>query len=190
MAHPDMFPAATLNTLASEIGLRVPATLRAAKPALHIAETFSVWMLGLDATTKPDQDISKLAQQTSQWHHQIKSSGKVETFARSVPHGPNPTDWTIAQLTTASPIAEKIDKAADWIDNNVKGDPLVRLLIVPAYYLHAFWLEDQGTSHVLVIDMPDGFTRLKYNTLYASKEFLEALAKERHATPIPAAPGS
>jgi hypothetical protein len=39
-----------------------------------------------------------------------------------------------------SPIAEKIDEAVEWIDQNAKGDPLVRLLMIPSYFLTAFWL--------------------------------------------------
>ena len=96
-----------------------------------------------------------------------------------VPLGPDAGSWAVRELFQ-SEIARKIDDVIDWIDPNVKGDPLVRLLIVPAYQLHAFWLKEGEASQVVVVDMPNGFTRLQYGKLYTSKEFLEALAQEQH----------
>jgi hypothetical protein len=64
-------------------------------------------------------------------------------------------------------------------------DPLVRLLICPAFYVHAFWLVGKGTSHILVVDMPNQFTHLKYTTLYPPREFLENLARENISLPVP-----
>lgn len=139
--------------------------------------------LRADAVAKTDLDISQLARQTGRWHHQIKIDGKAESFARSVPLGPDAANWSVRELFQ-SEVAQKIDEAIDWIDSNVTGDPLVRLLIVPAYHLHAFWLKEGDASRVLVVDMPASFTRPQYNKLYTSKEFLEALTEEQHVIGI------
>lgn len=191
MAHSDTLPIDTAKAIASQVGQRLasvatPARLAApaGPPGPDLGETFSVWVLGLDAVTRSHEDISKLAVQTGRWHHQIRYGGRPQAFARSVPTGPKPDDWAVTQLFE-SRVAERIDEAVDWVDQNVQGDPLVRLLIMPAYYLHAFWLVEPDQSQLLVVDMPDGYTRLKYKTLYDPKIFLDHLAQEQHAQGIP-----
>ena len=187
MAHTESIPVNTVNAIAHQVGQRLatvatPALLAA--QAGTLGETFSVWVLGLDATTKSNEALEKLAIQTGRWHHQVRYGGRAQAFARSVPTGPKPEDWSVTQLFE-SHIAEQIDKAIDWVDGNAQGDPLVRLLIMPAYHLHAFWLLDQENSELLLVDMPDGYTRLKYETFYSPKDFLETLAQEQHAQGIP-----
>lgn len=190
MAHADPFRPDVLDALTPQIGDRLgsaaaPFIRGGAKPTL--GETFAVWMLGLDATAKRGVDIRRLATPIGRWHHQIRFGNQTPMYARSMPLGPNPNDWTIMQVTT-SPLAKTIDEAINWIDQNAPDDPLVRLLIVPAYYLHAFWLERAGQSHILILDMPDQYTRLKYHTLYDSKDFIHILSQEPHATGIPLCP--
>jgi hypothetical protein len=140
------------------------------------------------ATTKLDEPIENLVIQTGRWHHQISIGARTNSFARSRSLGPATHDWSVTQVATDSPIAEAIDKAIDWVDNNVKGDPLVKLLVVPTYYLHAFWLQEGQTNLILIIHMPDQYIRLKYETLYTPKQFLELLAQEPYATGMPLAP--
>ncbi len=104
---------------------------------------------------------------------------------RATPLGANAESWSVRELFT-SEIAGKIDEAIDWVDRNVKGDPLARLLIVPAFHLHAFWLVESGKSHVVIVDMPRGFSKLEYRKLYTSREFLDALVQEQHIIGITA----
>ena len=182
MAHADALPSDVIDIVAAQIGAEAGKSLGAAvlqKKAIELTESFSVWMLGADAVMKSDTDLSQLAEQTGRWHHQIKLDGKAESFARSMPLGPDATSWTLREHFE-SEIAKKIDDAIEWIDQNVKGDPVVRLLIVPAYHLHAFWLKEEQTSNILIVDMPQGLTKLQYGKLYTSKGFLEALAQEQH----------
>jgi hypothetical protein len=182
MAYPDTPPHDVIDHVASELGMKGRRVLRETifpQETLELTESFAVWTLGLDAVTKPNIDLSQLARQTGQWQHQIKIDGKAEAFARSMPLGPNATDWPVRALFK-SHIAERIDEAIDWVDHNVQGDPLVRLLIVLAYHLHAFWLVEAGNSHILVVDMPSSYTTLQYRNLYTAKEFLETLAQEQH----------
>jgi hypothetical protein len=185
MAHTDAFPSDVLKSVAARIGPRL--LMPPGAPPAQLRETFSVWALGLDATTRPGEPIAKLAKPTGRWHHQVSIGNQVRTFARSMPLGPTAADWTVSQITPDSPIAEAIDRAIDWVDKNVQGDPLVKLLIVPSYYLHAFWLKTDGADQILVVHKPDQYTRLKYESLYTPKEFLELLAREPHATGIPPA---
>ena len=73
----------------------------------------------------------------------------------------------------------------DWIDEKVYDDPLVRLLIVPAYYVHALWLKKDDRSQLLIVDKPQQYRRLEQNYLFSSKDFLQALASEPHASGSP-----
>ena len=100
-----------------------------------------------------------------------------------MPLGPEASNWSVREMFE-SEIARKIDDAIEWVDQNVKGDPLVRLLVVPAYHLHAFWLKEGNASQVLVVHMPQGFAKLQTGKLYGSKDFLEALAQEQHIVGI------
>lgn len=191
MAHSDTLPIDTQKAIADQVGQRLASVVAAAQlPAPGgcggpvLGETFTVWVLGLDAVTRSNEDLGKLAVQTGRWHHQVRYGGRAQAFARSVPTGPNAGDWALTQLFE-SRVAERIDAAVDWVDQHVAGDPLVRLLVMPAFHLHAFWLLENGRSQVLVVDMPDGYTRLAYHTLYTPKEFLDALAREQHAQGVP-----
>ena len=71
------------------------------------------------------------------------------------------------------------------VDQNVTGDPLVRLLVVPAYFLHTFWLEGDDGGKILVVHKPDQYTQLQYETLYTPREFLELLAQLPYVAGIP-----
>jgi hypothetical protein len=185
MAHADPFPEEVLNSIAAQIGLRL--ILPSGAERAELRETFSVWLLGLESTANWNQPIARLAVHTGQWHHQISTDGRANAFARSAPFGPTAADWSISQVATDSAIAAKIDRAIEWVDKKVSEDALVRLLIVPSYYLHAFWLQTPEHGQIVVIDRPDSYTRLNLETLYIESEFLELLAKERHAEGIPVA---
>ena len=192
MAHADEIPFETVKAIADQVGQRLASVVtqaRLAAPAgpqgADLGETFSVWVLGLDAVTKSDQDIGRLAIRTGRWHHQVRYGGRARAFARSLPTGPKPDDWAVTQLFESA-VAERVDEAVDWVDQNVMSDPLVRLLVMPAYHLHAFWLVEKGLSQLLVVDMPESYTLLKYQTLYCPKTFLDTLAKEQHTQGIPA----
>jgi len=181
MAYADTLPNDVTDHVASEIGMMagpvLGETIRA-EQTLELTESFAVWTLGADAVTKPSMDLSQLARQTGRWHHQIKIDGKPEAFARSMPLGPKAADWSVRQLFT-SRIAKRLDEAIDWVDRNVQGDPLVRLLLVPPWHLHTFWLVEDRESRILVVDIPLSYTKLQYRKLYTSKEVLETLAQEQ-----------
>jgi hypothetical protein len=52
-----------------------------------------------------------------------------------------------------SPIAQRIDEAVAWVDDNAGAEDHVRLLLVPASHLHTFWLESEELrSRFVVID--------------------------------------
>lgn len=190
MAHSESLPEQTLKHIASQIGERLSEAALKAEGAgvrLQIGESLPVWTLGLDATTRVDEDIRKLATNTGFWHHQILHGEEPKEFARSRPTGPRPDDWTVKEVVT-SHIADRIGAAIVWVDRNYQRDAIARILIVPAYYLHALWLDDGNTSQIVVADKPKMYSKLEYEKLYTSPEFLRALNEEPHAMSVPRRP--
>lgn len=184
MAHADTLPADVLDGLAAKVGTPLAEFGAFAQQALlgaELGETFAVWSLNPMAVLTPAVDFPKLVTQTGRWHHQIKIRGKAAAFARSMPLGTDANSWDVTQLFQ-SDIPEMIDQAVDWVDSNVKGDPVVRLLIAPSYYLTAFWLSEGNNNQVYVIDVPPGFAHVQAGNLYTAKEFLQKLAQESPAS--------
>ena len=81
-------------------------------------------------------------------------------------------------------MAKEIDEGIKWIDANVKDNPLVRILEVPAFYITAFWLINGMASlsfedsKVLIINAPANSRSLERLKLYDSSVFLDLLRKE------------
>lgn len=188
MAHSDPLPDDVLVNIADEISTRLSAPTgvmeRRADSGFSLGEHFAVWMLRLEDLSKITSDLSERAMQTGYWHHQIRHDQETSLYARTRPLGPNAADWSIEEIGS-SEIASHIDQAITWIDDNSAGDPTVRLLIVPAFYLHAFWLVEQGKSEVLIVDRPEQYSDLEYCHLYGSEEFLDILKHQQHASGVP-----
>jgi hypothetical protein len=187
---------------ASDAGLPPAAT----PPPFELGESFAVYSLGAEYVEKGPPggaDLAQLARKTGRWHHQIKVGKKPVGFARSTGEGDAAVEL---QQIYVSDLAKYVDEAITWLDayeeqnpNGEAPDPVVRLLVVPAYQVHAFWLCDPraegeppsgasrtpakaesgawgygGESRVLVIDAPPHLDGLRPNALLGSGEFLEA----------------
>ena len=79
-----------------------------------------------------------------------------------------------------SGLAAKIDEAIHRIDQTFLDDSVARLLIVPAYHIHAIWCVNDrtGLQRVFVVDAPMS-RRIRAGDDYSSKDFLIALRRER-----------
>jgi hypothetical protein len=176
MAHSEPFPADVLGAVASDVGRRLPAN--AEWQAAEMRETFPIWMLSLDALRASEQPLRDLATRTGRWHHQINVAGRPRAFARSVPLGPSSDHWSVTQVADNSELAESIDRAIDWVDKHVQGDPVVHLLVVPAYYLHAFWMHEGDADSILVIDRPSDRQDLELEKLYTPDQFIQVLTQK------------
>lgn len=191
MAHADSLPGDVLTSIANQLGDRMttmsgPQFLSGSP--VELTETFSVWALGADAVGEAAQsnaDIQLFATPTGRWHHQVMFGSSAEAFARSTPLGIEPGSWSLREFFI-SPLADKIDKAVEWVDQNIVDDPLVRLLTVPAYQVLALWLTRDGIigSQVLVVDAPIQYSTLQPCALLSSKEFIDRLLSEQHITGI------
>jgi hypothetical protein len=182
MAHRQDFPQAALQAIARQIAERRPvAPFGLAPPgaALQIAESFPVWMLQFDPSMPADTDLHKITKETGHWQHQVRNHRGTKQIARSItPSAGAPEQTRLVELST-TPIAGKIDEAIKWIDEHVPGDPLARILVVPAVHVTTFWLEENNASQIVLVSRPDSFENLRYNHLYPAAEFLRELYRHR-----------
>ena len=151
----DVIAGQLAESLAQVIGASIHDSVR-----VELAETFSVWMLGLDRLSHGSDDLATLASETGRWHHQIRIDYRTEAFARSRPTGKGDSNWRITEVFQ-SDLARKIDASVTWIDEKLEGDPLVRLLTIPAYHLTAFWLSAEAGNQVLIVDAPAYYSDLQ-----------------------------
>lgn len=182
MAHTEKLDSATLDMIATQIGELYPTLAgdpNKLRQAAEIAETFPIWVVGVDDIIAGGDDVGKIAQNTGRWHSQIKIGGSVEAAARSIPLGGDATAWQVRQIVEGN-YAQQIDQEVDWVDTNAEGDPVVRLLEIPAYQITAFWLVvDADNSSVIVAKLPSGAQFLRKRQVYSSADFLDAVRKEQ-----------
>jgi hypothetical protein len=188
MSHSHKFSKNTLRYLAGRVSEKLSpqsAAVLSQSGSVEIAETFEIWFLGRTATARPYAPLSQIAHRTGTWHHQIRHNGHAQEYAVSRPYGPGARDWEV-KAVMLSDLAPQIDDAIAWIDGReIDGDPLVRLLVLPAYHATAFWLEGGKEDRILLVTRPDWFQHLQKEQLYGKREFLTSLALERTAQATP-----
>jgi hypothetical protein len=186
-AEPTPNPEA-MKHVADQIGQRLGRLADTREFALAeplvLGETLPVWVLGAEAVQGGAKGLELAARPTALWHHQVTSGPRPVAFARSIALGPSPEDWKV-QEATASPIAEAIARAIRWTEANVDHDAVARLLIAPAYYLHALWLLGSQQGHIVIADRPRAYEALRLEHLYTTDEFLKVLAGLRPASGVP-----
>jgi hypothetical protein len=178
MARAESLPVEVLSVVAEQIGAMLPGVYdqeQLSEASFEICETFELWVLGLDAITQPLNDLRLLTNPVGLWH-QVRLDGQAQVFARSIHLGAQPESWRVVEVFQ-SKLAGKIDEAIDRIDRKVDDEWLARLLVVPEYQVHAFWLlNDEGAGQVSVVACPAQLAELlRVERLLSQEEFLEAL---------------
>lgn len=192
MAHAPELPSGALQSIARQIGSRLtPSGFAAASrgATVAVAESFPVYMLGLDAVAKKPQSMKEAVRETGVWQHQIRHGSTAQEIARSTAPGAPAgakDDWKVQEVV-ASPAAARIDEAIAWIDANAPEDSVANMLVVPAFYLTAFWLQNPKGDEVVIADMPAGLQKLAFHHRYPAGEFLGLLGQIR---PLGAPTGS
>jgi hypothetical protein len=179
MAHSDELPRDTLNSIASQIGERLRSSARfrsmadapgAARP--EIAESFPVFVLSREAVAREGEAMEDLAQPTEYWHHQIRHGQESRHFARS-------RAGDLVELA-ASSMPAGIARAAEWVDAHADGDPNVRLLSIPAYFITALWLHSPDRDAIVVADRPSAYSEtLETDKIYEASDFLTRVRRMR-----------
>jgi hypothetical protein len=147
----------SLGRLVQQIGQQLrhiaPPELLNAGP-VELRESFEVWALGLDSLAHAihsRRQIRQLARPVDRWHHQIAFAGRPAAFARSS-SSPVTGEHQLEELFV-SQLAQSIDEAIAWLDENAAAEDHIRFLIVPACHLYSFWLESEDLqSRLMVID--------------------------------------
>ena len=150
---------------------------------IELAESFPVYVIDKDPRELNGLSLRAVVRHTGQWHHQIKHAGDANEFARSsqasasgsTPAAPDAAaGWQINAIFT-SDIAKHLDETIDWIDRNhtqVAADGAVNLLIVPAIFMHAFWIESAPIEYVVIADVPSEYATLQRERFYAADELM------------------
>jgi hypothetical protein len=186
LAHFRKLPNEILHRIAGKIsdhvGRGVPAhQWRSDIDRLELAEHFEVWVLERHIARSKEERMASMARRTGRWHHQIRSAGGINHYARSAAYGPDPSDWLITNLFESA-LAPKIDETIRWLDTaELTGDPQVRLLVVPYYLLDVFWLESESNDSFVLISKPDAVINMEREHLYPLDDFLGILAAQAHS---------
>ena len=154
MPHSESLPEEVLSTIAAKASpflQRLVRTRGIELERLSLRETFSLWQL--TTSPSPRNRIDELVRPLYRWHVQVAVNSNPCCFVRARTIGPTAADWIICEVFM-SPIAEKIELALAWADDNIKSDSLVRLVVCPEHQLHMFWISGEGDSEILVVDSP------------------------------------
>ncbi len=145
-------------------------------------------MLGLDVLQSGNRDLPQMVRQTGMWQHQVRYGSQAQDIARSTPPPPGAAggdqSWQVQEVAHSS-AASGIDAAIAWIDANVHDDSVANLLLVPAFFMTAFWLHESNRDQVVIADMPPGLSDLKPLQLYSAEDFLNKLSVEKPISGVP-----
>lgn len=136
-------------------------------------------MLGLGAILTHPRTIQEVATKTGVWQHQIRYGSAVREIARSTePGAPSGSkdEWKVQEVVE-TPAGPRIDETIAWIDKNVSRESVANILMVPAFYLTAFWLRSPPNDEVVIVDMPAGLHNLKFFHRYDAEDFLRLLSE-------------
>ena len=180
MVQTQHIPEGALNTIAEQVDRLFPLIGGGWDPPRQMAkpdQTYQVWFLPADAIAAGDADFLTHAQNTERWHCQIWWNGKPKFVARFIARNGDTSDLELRQVFV-SEYANSIDEAIRWLDTNVKGNPLIRILDIPACYITALWLIDGDESRLVIARLPPGPQVLKRLEVYSPHDFLTALRQK------------
>ena len=186
MAVAPQLPEGTRVSIAEQIGRLLPASDVAEQSflvdaPLELAESLPVVALPLEAIQRGGGTaLSEAVQFTGRWHHQV-AAGEGFVAARSVDHG---AEHDVVEVA-ASPIPMALARTIRWVDENLPGDPLAVMLLVPDYYTTAILLRSDAGDQVVVSERPDRLAEIRTETVYEGREFIALLRRYPPSAGIP-----
>ena len=186
MAHLQKLPNCALGAIAKQVGRLYPSldkNVTQHQPAAELRETFRVWFLPVDEIAIGKDNLLEIAQDTNRWHSQIWVDGKPKGVVRFTPPSEDAPNWTVTQVLKGD-LAEKVEDTIDWIDREIKADPLVHILEIPALFTTAFWLVNEKESSVVIAKCPESLHSLSPLEEYSAQDFLQKLRQEPYAVGI------
>ena len=112
------------------------------------------------------------------WFHQLKSGRKYVGYAISTPIGPTETDWMIEAVYKAN-LSNQIAVVVRWIEENVQGDGIVRMLAEPRHHLHALTITNHDGVRVVLAHIPWHIEGLRKRVIYSWADFVAQLSKTK-----------
>jgi hypothetical protein len=162
---------------------------------VELGDYFEIWMIEPDYEESSANSLTDLAFPIGLWHHQVRIDSQAIAYAISGPERLvgseylNPDHHIVRELIL-SDLALKIDTATKAILSTSKFYTHTyyetRLLILPNYFLSAFWLVDTRqtatSGQLYIIDYLPEVLHLKRSRgsveLLRESEFLTALLRE------------
>lgn len=189
MAAAPQLPDATRQNIADQIGRFLPPPVGDdrnldVEGVLLLAESLPVLMLPLEDLQRNEGVFSEMVRFTGRWHHQVASPVGFAA-ARSLQHG---AEHEVVEVTTST-IPDDLARTIKWVDDNLPGDQLATMLIVPSYYLTAIMLRSAAGDQVVVSQRPDRLAEIETDHVYAGREFVETLRRYPPSTGIPEGQG-
>lgn len=177
--HP--IPEVALNAIAEQVGRFFPLIGGGWDPPRQVPkpdQTYQVWFLPADAIAAGTTDFLARAQNTERWHCQIWWDSKPMFVARFIVRNGDTSDLELRQVLI-NEYANSIDEAIRWVDTNVEGNPLIRILDIPSCYITALWLIDGDENRLVIARLPPGPQVLKRLEVYSARAFLTKVRQKR-----------
>lgn len=179
MVHAASIPEAVLRLAAREAKSLIQSSPEGDGPSPEIAEpSIPLWDLKVDDNRGDLREgrsrLEELARDTGIRQHQVYV-GDDRGYVRI---SEDSSGWHVTELGM-NRLAEQLDAAAAWLEEHAAGDPFTRLLRVPEFHLHAFWLlsEEGAADRIVLADAPPGVVPgLQRHVLYTESEFLRLLS--------------
>lgn len=186
MAVAPQLPEATRLSIADQIGQLLPASDLASQRLvkegfpLELAESLPVVALPLSAVQRDDMALGEAVRFTGRWHHQV-AAGENFVAARSVDHG---EEHEVVEVSSST-IPIELARTIRWVDENLPGDQLAAMMLVPDYYLTAIMLRSDAGDQVIVSQRPDRLVEIRTDRVYEGREFIALLRQYPPSTGIP-----
>lgn len=200
MAQTDPIAPAALNSISQQIAeaIQLTADIRfladeSVPPKLE--RTLALWGIRPDALSAlmkgaDPERLGDWAYPLERWHHQLKFDTENHAFARSKVSPESLAEVEFRQLSMSA-IAQEIERAIEWVEQNLQKepakyglpspyDPVIRLLEIPSSRVTALLLFDEAhdDTRILIIKALLGGDSLRPGTLLGSVEFLKLLAAQ------------
>lgn len=144
----------------------------------HLGEGYARVFVPLADVRKPPADLSAILSPKGRWVHLVRGPAGATNVCYSTDDGPEDQRVTAGY---AGLLAQKIDAAAQWLDENDKDDnAVVRLLAFPAFYTHAFGILRGKKAYAVLVDAPTDSEGLEYKKEYSLRVFLRRLRELPH----------
>lgn len=174
-----------LSDLARQSAGRLRALLGERAETAQLTDTFEVWALGakvIDRAAKEGRSIDSAATFTERFHHQVEAEGNPVGFIRSKLSG----DRLMVTEVHVSRLAQRIETALARTEFAAQNHVSVRLLAIPAYYLHAMMVkpEDSETNVLILGVQLGGRMQQEAAGMLSSAAFFEYLLRIPRPEPI------